>query len=49
MVRAMSSSIENQNEIELRLHELRRKLKFREIVDEVIEQQREVLDMLAET
>ena len=49
MVRAMSSSIENQNEIELRLQELRKKLKFREIVDEIIEQQREVLDMLAET
>jgi hypothetical protein len=45
----MSTTNENQNEIELRLQELRRKLKFREIAYEVIEQQREVLDMLAET
>ena len=45
----MSSLTENQSEIELRLHELRRKHKVREIADEVIEQQREVLDMLAQT
>ncbi len=45
----MSSSIENQNEIELRLEELRKKLRFREIAEQVIEQQREVLDMLAQT
>ncbi len=45
----MSTTNEYQNEIELRLQELRKKLKFREIASEIIEQQREVLDMLAQT
>lgn len=45
----MSTTDENQNEIELRLQELRKKLRIREIANQVIEQQREILDMLAQS
>jgi hypothetical protein len=45
----MCTSSENENEIELRLQELRRKLKIGEIANQIIEQQREVLDMLAQS
>ena len=45
----MSTTDEYQNEIELRLQELRKRLKFCEIATQIVEQQREVLDMLAQT
>ena len=49
MVRTMSSSIEYQNEIELRLLELRKKLNFGERAAEIVERDREILDELAQT